>query len=770
MKMETVVESAECPRALSSLLEEASQLGNFHNGSLNNETECARPLSSLLEEACEQNMSHNGCLNNVTEWESASSHIENKDLHSSEDEDNSSECFENTIIELEELIGSEEEFRLFIESMSGGDVPESVNTPSQVLDLNSNVFKGKAEIPVIDITSDDEGSEDKSTSESRFLMASLENLGTPNHNALYCDQDSPVVNSPIPASFKIPARSDLISLGVKDVTASFLNYKNPQDSPLLTLDCGQSPATSDLKSLGVKDVSSSFLSYQNPNKSPILGQPSNSLDLDTSDSLSKNDTSCKDKPNNYFIEDSGNREASPKKTEELKDSLLDENCNSLGYSSDLMCINSPSPKTEALLLADSNESNIQGPASVSNTIFKKCYALSEPISIYEREEKYDSDTVTSNRPDTEPITKKNNCEDSESNFTKDIHSLSFYDKFDIEPFGEGEPTEYDTPIPLPSPPPQELVDEVASLSPSKDLNSLERKETQSPGNLDNQFQPRPMKSVIVSKPADAKSISKSDNEVGTDRKPLRSSPSAVPSWEVPWISTDDAENADNNDPEWDLLKKLQTDEERYRVVREKWRHIEIPDPRRDLTCNNYRRSRSQFSMTRQSRKRRRSLDENGNEDQPSKRRRMVSCTAMYESRINDIQGEIHNQFMQLKAAHSKDLQRLSALQQEEHERFFYSDAPSHIVQREMNEILYKQNMEIQDLNVKYDAKLQKISKDKQDAIYLLRKASQEVLAFNKFYNDLGSSSDDHCDITEEELKQFNETEQMFQLYDSIYKG
>lgn len=73
-------------------------------------------------------------------------------------------------------------------------------------------------------------------------------------------------------------------------------------------------------------------------------------------------------------------------------------------------------------------------------------------------------------------------------------------------------------------------------------------------------------------------------------------PHSSPAWAVPWVSTDAAENEDNNDPNWEILQKLSTDEERYRVVREKWHQLEIPDPRRDLTCNNFRRSQPQVSI------------------------------------------------------------------------------------------------------------------------------------------------------------------------------
>lgn len=55
-----------------------------------------------------------------------------------------------------------------------------------------------------------------------------------------------------------------------------------------------------------------------------------------------------------------------------------------------------------------------------------------------------------------------------------------------------------------------------------------------------------------------------------------------------YISNNPQENLDNNNPEWELLRKLETDEERYRAVRERWRNLTIPDPNQDLTCRNWR--------------------------------------------------------------------------------------------------------------------------------------------------------------------------------------
>ena len=64
-----------------------------------------------------------------------------------------------------------------------------------------------------------------------------------------------------------------------------------------------------------------------------------------------------------------------------------------------------------------------------------------------------------------------------------------------------------------------------------------------------------------------------------------------------YISKNPQENFDNNNPEWELLRKLETDEERYRAVRQRWRNLTIPDPNQDLTCRNWRIRQNATKMT-----------------------------------------------------------------------------------------------------------------------------------------------------------------------------
>lgn len=738
--------------------------------------ESTQSLTSLLEEVCQQRDNHNNSSNSASDDGDSVDHIhtQDRDFICSEDGDNSSLCFETTIIEMEELIGNEEEFQEFIQLMAESEKSEAKNSPTThpILDINCNEIKDKTVIPVIDIFSDDE--EEADSMVSLGLSNTFDSLGSPVSNTIY--KDSPRVASPIAPSLLQPTKSDLLSLGVKNVSASYLDYINPEPP-------------SDLSTNSLVLETDRLCPLENYNKGtfdkPLL--PESKFET-----LYKDSNQVNEKFSLKFKEDC------------IKDSLLDENCNTLGYCSEFTSIDSPSPKTEELLLAgsDSSETRIQTRDSVTETSPCNIIALAEPVS-YEVTPDEVSDVIEALLMKSSALAEPEISVPLNGDVSEDIGtntlSLSFYDKLDIEPYEVGESAEYDQPVPLPSPPPATIVEELVKesstlLSPSDNESqgrrSVEINSSHSPEKPNSPCQAETVLPFLsdstlkeidsVSKPDVENLDCVSSNAGNSNSDPSSTSPPQdLQNWQIPWVSTDDAENADNNDPEWDLLRKLETDEERYRVVREQWRQLEIPDPRRDLTCHNYRRNRSAQSsrgtktgnlQVRQARKRTRSADDN--EESACKRRRMLSCTVMFESRINDLNSQINNQFIQLKAEHDQELHQLSIQQQLEHQKFIYSSAPApgYIVQRQMNAILMEQDMQIQELNSKYDGILQKISKDKQDAIYVLKQASKEVLAFNKFYNHLGDSYDNHCDITEEELQQFQETEEMYELYDNIYTG
>lgn len=118
----------------------------------------------------------------------------------------------------------------------------------------------------------------------------------------------------------------------------------------------------------------------------------------------------------------------------------------------------------------------------------------------------------------------------------------------------------------------------------------------------------------------------------------------------PFLSDDPAENADNNDPEWELLRKLETDEERYKAVRERWRSIVVPNPNRNLT----HRSRGDCSSLRAGP----GPEPEPGPEPPTKRRRTQSCTAVLCRKFVDIESAAEEEHRKIRAQQLCELRNL----------------------------------------------------------------------------------------------------------------
>jgi hypothetical protein len=137
-----------------------------------------------------------------------------------------------------------------------------------------------------------------------------------------------------------------------------------------------------------------------------------------------------------------------------------------------------------------------------------------------------------------------------------------------------------------------------------------------------------------------------------------------------YVSNNPQENYDNNNPEWELLRKLETDAERYRAMRQRWRNLTIPNPNQDLTYRNWRihqnankfiasaASTSNCAVIQQTcasesgasasmqdhRKRTLSNEQASTEQQPrAKHSRTQSCTAVYDLKLEQLRRNIEHE-------------------------------------------------------------------------------------------------------------------------------
>ncbi|XP_042885336.1 uncharacterized protein LOC122261638 [Penaeus japonicus] len=111
-------------------------------------------------------------------------------------------------------------------------------------------------------------------------------------------------------------------------------------------------------------------------------------------------------------------------------------------------------------------------------------------------------------------------------------------------------------------------------------------------------------------------------------------PEPVKAYMLPFISDNPEENKDNEDPRWNYMAKLQTDEERYQLCRKLWKSLVVPDPNVNLTYFGHLKhqrndtipgnDQGHSSQGQTSRKRQREQDESHSEPPRKKARGIVN--------------------------------------------------------------------------------------------------------------------------------------------------
>ncbi|XP_018008268.1 uncharacterized protein LOC108665968 isoform X2 [Hyalella azteca] len=70
---------------------------------------------------------------------------------------------------------------------------------------------------------------------------------------------------------------------------------------------------------------------------------------------------------------------------------------------------------------------------------------------------------------------------------------------------------------------------------------------------------------------------------GQGERPPQVDVPEIKGYMLPFVSSDPLENRDNEDPRWDILRSITSDEERVKKIRELWGNVTTPDPNTDLT-------------------------------------------------------------------------------------------------------------------------------------------------------------------------------------------
>ncbi|PSN34884.1 hypothetical protein C0J52_16732 [Blattella germanica] len=221
----------------------------------------------------------------------------------------------------------------------------------------------------------------------------------------------------------------------------------------------------------------------------------------------------------------------------------------------------------------------------------------------------------------------------------------------------------------------------------------------------------------------------------------------VPKIEEDYVSNNPEENADNFNPEWELLRKLETDAERYTAMRKRWKNLVIPDPNQELTFQTWRMNNrsapstsATFSQSTSNactdtdsidqRKRSENIASSNhkrvhsedpttgrNEAPTAKRARTQSCTTIYDTKLKQLQDveQVHLEY----------------------------DRARHAVE-ERSSIKYRNLLE----------------------------ACDEVKAFHMFYRGLDpkSESGDTLYLSDVEIQELWNTEHLYEQYKQFYSN
>lgn len=228
---------------------------------------------------------------------------------------------------------------------------------------------------------------------------------------------------------------------------------------------------------------------------------------------------------------------------------------------------------------------------------------------------------------------------------------------------------------------------------------------------------------------------------------------------VEFISKDPKENEDNFNPEWELLRKLNTDEERYKAVRQRWRSLVIPDPKRDLTFRQWRRRNSLPPSQH--------LQGNTIATQQQIRNYVGNqlCTALFDQNIEGILRQKEEKRLQLHKELQMEIMRLGHIQYQEQQKL-HSLGASY---PEFSLMHLRHVEEVRSLRAQHQRRFDEEERASYEKIEALKKASAEVLAFEKFYQGLDNEKEDNAAfLSDIEIQELMETEIMLEQYDRYY--
>ncbi|XP_054260921.1 uncharacterized protein LOC128985456 isoform X2 [Macrosteles quadrilineatus] len=221
-----------------------------------------------------------------------------------------------------------------------------------------------------------------------------------------------------------------------------------------------------------------------------------------------------------------------------------------------------------------------------------------------------------------------------------------------------------------------------------------------------------------------------------------------------FVSSDPKENEDNYNPEWQKLGRLTTDEERYKAVRDRWRSLVPPDPNRNLTYRQWR-ARNKLSPIEFT------LNNNNYHTMDDNKKKRL-CTAIFKEKINSIAKDLEDTRMDIYRKRNREFELLGHAQDEEQLRARMSGYP------DLGRLHSYHLNQCRSVKEQFDLELKRIEEITEAKIRILRDAEEEVLLFQKFYKGVGAQDDTEMYLTEIQVQELMETEEMLEKYKEMY--
>ncbi|GFT18272.1 uncharacterized protein TNCV_710791 [Trichonephila clavipes] len=233
------------------------------------------------------------------------------------------------------------------------------------------------------------------------------------------------------------------------------------------------------------------------------------------------------------------------------------------------------------------------------------------------------------------------------------------------------------------------------------------------------------------------------------------------------------EKEDLIDPGWNLIKKLSNDKERYRQVRDCWKSTTIPNPNKNLTYHSFRkRHLNNKEVIRAIKQHKRQATSNLN-NQNTKRSR--SCTVTFDSHIQSkimekkLKTEELKKEMNYKINLLNDMMHQKKIRLQSHQFAYGNTVHRHNYDSELQDIQNYHQQQVFFITRKYQRKISEYDTQYQSRIEALKKNRKEVFQFYKFYKGLQDEQKDLTILTNDQLQELNEVENIYEQLDNYCK-